>query len=75
MKVLRILFFLYWVSIARSEELEHLGQAGIAGSSDFFADKVWVNIGARKCIKCHKAGGDAEGFTVDVKSSDAACWR
>lgn len=53
MKVLRILFFLYLISIARSEENDHAG-------GDFFADEVWVKIGARKCIKCHKAGGDAE---------------
>ncbi len=60
MKVLRILFFLYLVSIARSEEPKHPDRAGIAGSSDFFTDEVWVKIGASKCIKCHKAGGDAE---------------
>ena len=60
MKILRILFFLHLASIARSEELEHPGRAGIAASPDFFIDEVWVKIGARKCIKCHKAGGDAE---------------
>lgn len=60
MKILRILFFLHLASIARSEELEHPGRAGIAASPDFFIDEVWVKIGARKCIKCHKAGGAAE---------------
>ena len=27
---------------------------------EFFAAEVWVNVGARDCLKCHKAGGDAE---------------
>ena len=61
MRFLRILFFLSLALIARSEELEHPRQADyIPGSSDFFVDEVWGKIGASKCIKCHKAGGDAE---------------
>lgn len=27
---------------------------------EFFAGEVWGNVGARDCLKCHKAGGDAE---------------
>jgi hypothetical protein len=60
MNVLRILFFLSLASIVRSEEPEHPGRAGVAGLPDFFIDEVWGKIGASKCIKCHKAGGDAE---------------
>ena len=61
MRFLRILFFLSLALIARSEELEHPRQADyIPGSSDFFVDEVWGKIVASKCIKCHKAGGDAE---------------
>jgi len=44
--------------------------AALAGEKDpcpaavqadpYFADEVWAKVGARACIKCHKAGGDAE---------------
>ena len=27
---------------------------------DFFAKEVWAKVGARTCLNCHKAGGDAE---------------
>jgi len=60
MNVLRILCFLHLASIARSEELDHPGQADIAESPDFFTEEVWGKVGAGKCLKCHKAGGDAE---------------
>lgn len=65
MNVLRILLFLCLTTIARSEERdrsewEHPGRDRVAGSPDFFADEVWVKVGAHTCIKCHKAGGDAE---------------
>ena len=29
-------------------------------ADEFFADEVWAKVGARDCLKCHKAGGDAE---------------
>ena len=29
-------------------------------AEDFFAVEVWTKVGARDCVKCHKAGGDAE---------------
>jgi hypothetical protein len=31
-----------------------------AVAADRFADDVWPKIGATTCLKCHKAGGDAE---------------
>ena len=31
-----------------------------AAEADFFAREVWSKIGAQKCLKCHKLGGDAE---------------
>jgi mono/diheme cytochrome c family protein len=30
------------------------------GADDYFADEVWIKVGARTCLECHKAGGDAE---------------
>ena len=27
---------------------------------DYFAGEVWAKVGATSCLKCHKAGGDAE---------------
>ena len=29
-------------------------------ADDFFSAEVWAKVGARDCVKCHKAGGDAE---------------
>jgi hypothetical protein len=31
----------------------------VAEAADF-ADEIWVKVGAKSCIKCHKDGGDAE---------------
>lgn len=28
--------------------------------ADVFLDEVWPKVGAQKCLKCHKLGGDAE---------------
>ncbi len=30
------------------------------GADDYFADEVWTKVGARTCLECHKAGGDAD---------------
>ena len=34
--------------------------AGCATADPFFTDEVWAKVVARECVKCHKAGGDAE---------------
>jgi len=31
-----------------------------AAMDDYFAAEVWAKVGAGSCLKCHKAGGDAE---------------
>ncbi len=38
----------------------HPGPECFAEEADFFVDEVWTKVGARTCLKCHKAGGDAE---------------
>ena len=30
----------------------------------WFADEVWAKVGALECLKCHKAGGDAEDTSL-----------
>src|SRR3954451_2598976 len=37
----------------------HRGPACIA-DDDYFSDEVWSKVVAHSCLKCHKAGGDAE---------------
>lgn len=32
----------------------------VAEFQTWFADEVWTKVGAMECIKCHKAGGDAD---------------
>jgi hypothetical protein len=34
--------------------------AGCAAVDEFFNDEVWPKVAAQSCLKCHKAGGDAE---------------
>jgi hypothetical protein len=35
--------------------------AGCAAAVDnYFADEVWAKVGVRKCLTCHRKGGDAE---------------
>jgi hypothetical protein len=44
------------------------GEADVAGFEakqggavdDYFRDEVWAKVAAQNCLKCHKAGGDAE---------------
>src|SRR5947209_6061487 len=36
------------------------GPACSRNVDDYFAKEVWVNVGAVKCLQCHKKGGDAE---------------
>ena len=44
----------------RGAELKPYSGAGCAAVDDYFADEVWVKVGAMSCIKCHTSGGDAE---------------
>lgn len=41
------------------EDASHHGPACLA-DDHFFADEVWPKVAAQSCLKCHKAGGDAE---------------
>ena len=46
---------------ADAAELKPYSGAGCAASVDIlFTDEVWAKVGAQSCLKCHKAGGDAE---------------
>ena len=46
---------------ADGAELKPYSGAGCAASVDIlFTDEVWAKVGAQSCLKCHKAGGDAE---------------
>src|SRR3954470_8055322 len=46
---------------AAGAELKAYSGAGCAAVVDeFFADEVWVKVGAHSCLKCHKPGGDAD---------------
>jgi hypothetical protein len=38
----------------------YAGAACLAAPDAFFTDEVWIKVGAQSCLKCHKAGGDAE---------------
>src|SRR3954468_16003189 len=45
---------------AEEKPAAYSGAACTAGPDEFFASEVWPKVGARTCLECHKAGGDAE---------------
>ena len=50
------------LSVARlhGAELKPYTGAGCAAVDEYFANEVWAKVAAESCLKCHKAGGDAE---------------
>ena len=45
---------------ARAAELKSYSGAGCSALDEFFLEEVWAKVAAESCLKCHKAGGDAE---------------
>ena len=41
-------------------ELKPYSGSGCSVVDDYFANEVWAKVAAESCLKCHKAGGDAE---------------
>ncbi|NBV20946.1 MAG: hypothetical protein EBS05_02980 [Proteobacteria bacterium] len=41
-------------------ELKPYSGAGCAAVEAYFVEEVWAKVAAENCLKCHKAGGDAE---------------
>ncbi|MFT5109513.1 MAG: hypothetical protein ACI8XO_002844 [Verrucomicrobiales bacterium] len=57
------LLLLFWSTMTfalAGAENSHTDPGCFSSGSDYFADELWVKVGARTCIKCHKSGGDAE---------------
>jgi hypothetical protein len=48
-------------------ELKPYTGAGCAAIDPFFSDEVWAKVGAIDCVKCHKAGGDAEDSNLVLR--------
>ena len=44
--------------VGRGDEKPAVPCAGVM--DDFFKDEVWAKVGVRKCLTCHKPGGEAE---------------
>src|SRR5258708_2892301 len=42
-----------------AENANYRGAACVA-PDNYFLDEVWTKVAAQACLKCHKAGGDAE---------------
>jgi hypothetical protein len=47
-------------SVQGAELKPYSGAACAAPLDNFFTEEVWAKVGAQSCLKCHKAGGDAE---------------
>ena len=48
------------IASAPGAELKPYTGAGCAAVDEYFANEVWAKVAAESCLKCHKAGGDAE---------------
>lgn len=51
----------------RAQELKPCSGAGWTAADDYFADEVWTKVAAQSCVKCHRAGGDAEDSKLVLK--------
>lgn len=49
------------------EQKPYSGPACNRNVEDYFVKEVWGNVGAAKCLQCHKAGGDAEESKLILK--------
>ncbi|HEY1192517.1 MAG TPA: DUF1549 domain-containing protein [Gemmata sp.] len=74
----RALVFLLVVGIgsgaaARGDDKKTYAGASCAAEADaHFRDDVWAKVGARKCLTCHKPGGDAAGSALVLKDPKRA---
>jgi hypothetical protein len=58
--LVRVSLFLLAASVALADDKPPPTPVGCAAVADNdFAGEVWAKVGARKCLTCHKAGGDA----------------
>jgi hypothetical protein len=56
-----------------SDEKMPPAAAGCAAVVDnFFVDEVWAKVGSRKCLTCHRKGGDAEESKFVLLNPDKA---
>jgi len=44
----------------QAAELKPYSGSGCSVVDDYFVNEVWAKVAAESCLKCHKAGGDAE---------------
>jgi hypothetical protein len=47
-------------TVAQAAEKPYTGPACTAPMDEYFTNEVWLKVGLKTCIECHKAGGDAE---------------
>ena len=51
--------FAFSVAVGAAE-LRPYSASGCSVVDDYFVNEVWAKVAAESCLKCHKAGGDAE---------------
>ena len=65
-----------FTAAGRGDDKASRPPAGCAAAVDnFFEDEVWAKVGARKCLTCHRKGGDAEDskfVLIDPRKSHGA---
>ena len=55
-------------AVARGAELKPYSGFGCSVVDDYFANEVWAKVAAESCLKCHKAGGDAEDSKLVLRN-------
>ena len=60
------------VAVRGDDKKPYTGAACAAEPDAHFRDEVWAKVGARKCLTCHKPGGDAEDSKLVLKDPGRA---
>ena len=55
------------VALRAEEKKPYTGAACAADAIAHFRDEVWTKVGVRKCLTCHKSGGEAEESKLVLK--------
>jgi hypothetical protein len=59
-RVLIVSFFFCHAAIVGAADVAAFEAKHGGAMDDYFRDEVWAKVAAQNCLKCHKAGGDAE---------------
>ncbi|MCA9049694.1 MAG: hypothetical protein KDA89_13255 [Planctomycetaceae bacterium] len=66
-----VMFLFSTAMFCRAADAPCAGSQRITVQEMWFAQEVWAKVGQSECIKCHKAGGDAEETRLVLRDPNA----